>query len=388
MSVDAEKLLVFGDSHSVIWEGSNVLQRRKESRFKGVCVVHLGPALAFNLLDKEGVELGKWGEQIFASVSGHLQQGSKIAGLMLCFGEIDIRTQVIKRAIATNTSIEACVKTLAERMDAFSAKLYERFGLPVLMWEPVPTSSAKNFTFNPNFPTVGTEVERNYATQCMGRFLKQLSGNRRQDGLRIYSFGVFDELTQFYETKASFFEDGCHLNLDGLDIAIKSLKALCDEHQLDFMRFFEANPNVLESATSCDVSDHIQVRLSSDMMGAASLSAGDGLGYCFHTEKEDEPYALLDIGYAALMDKLIIRNRLDGYSERAKSMSVYVGNDINSLGRIYASSKEWGSDGTPLVINFEQFPTPVRFILLKLADNEHFHLGSVNALVKRFQVNQ
>jgi hypothetical protein len=387
MSVDAEKLLVFGDSHAVIWEGSNVLQRRRDSLFKDVSVFHLGPALAFNLLNKEGTQLGKWGEQIFSHVAQALQQGNQIAGLMLCFGEIDIRTQVIKRAIAMQSSIEASVQTLADRMDVFSAMLYEKFGLPVLLWEPVPTSSSKNFTFNPNFPTVGTEVERNYATQCLAHLLRQLSADRRDAGQRIYSFGVFDELTQFYETKTQFFEDGCHLNLDGLEVAIRSLKTLCEAHQLGFSRFFDASTKVRQQAISCDVTDHIQVRLSSDMTGSAGLSTQEGTGYCFHTQKEQEPYALLDIGYAALMDKLIIHNRLDGYSERAKNMAVYVGNDLNSLGRIYASSKAWGSDGEPLVINFEKFPTPVRFILLKLADNEHFHLGAVNALVKRFQLS-
>lgn len=388
MSVDNEKLLVFGDSHAVIWEGSNVLARRKESRFKDVSVVHLGPALAFNLLDKDGHHLGKWGEQIVAYMAEQRQQGNKIAGVMLCLGEIDIRTQVIKRAITLQTSIEAVIQTLAARMDAFSALLSSAFDVPVLIWEPVPTSSTKNFTFNSHYPTVGTEVERNYGTQVMSNLLKQLSARRREAGVPIYSFGAFNELTQFYETKLQFFEDGCHLNLEGLHVAINALRALCTQHNLDFMKFFDGNHKVLQSASSCDVSDQIKVSLSSDMAGSAKLSTLDGFGYCFHTQKESEPYALLDIGYAALMDKLILRNRLDGYSERAKNMSVYVGNDLTSLGRIYASSKDWGSDGKPLVINFEQFVSPVRFILLKLPDNEHFHLGSVNTLVKRFQVNQ
>ena len=53
-----KKILVFGDSHSVIWSGSDILGK-KRNLFKGVDVHHLGPALAYNLLDDTGTIPGK-----------------------------------------------------------------------------------------------------------------------------------------------------------------------------------------------------------------------------------------------------------------------------------------------------------------------------------------
>ncbi len=91
--------LIVGDSHSVIWEGNNVACKQNHSLFEGVKVVHLGPALAYNLLNKDQSALGKWGTNVVEIIQRLLASDVQINGVMLCFGEIDIRTQVIARAI-------------------------------------------------------------------------------------------------------------------------------------------------------------------------------------------------------------------------------------------------------------------------------------------------
>lgn len=57
-------MLVIGDSHSLIWGGNNISEGQKGSKFPHVSTVHLGPALAFNLM-KDLNSPGKWGNRIF-----------------------------------------------------------------------------------------------------------------------------------------------------------------------------------------------------------------------------------------------------------------------------------------------------------------------------------
>ena len=105
-----QKILIFGDSHSVIWG--------KSPFASNIEVFPLGPALAFNLIQEQPDTRSKWfdlikikngglsksGKQIFKILSKN--QSLKDCAVMLCFGEIDIRTQIVKRAIKNHTNIE------------------------------------------------------------------------------------------------------------------------------------------------------------------------------------------------------------------------------------------------------------------------------------------
>ena len=63
-----KKILVFGDSHSLIWSGTDALGK-KRNLFENVNVYHLGLALAYNLLDDSGSKPGKWGGAIMDIIS-------------------------------------------------------------------------------------------------------------------------------------------------------------------------------------------------------------------------------------------------------------------------------------------------------------------------------
>ena len=58
-----KKIKVIGDSHSVIFGGNTMNDFEKPSNFPEVDVKHLGPALAYNLMDNNS-QLGKWGQAI------------------------------------------------------------------------------------------------------------------------------------------------------------------------------------------------------------------------------------------------------------------------------------------------------------------------------------
>ena len=128
-----KKILIFGDSHSVIWG--------KSPFASNIEVFSLGPALAFNLIQEQPDTRSKWfdlikikngglsksGKQIFKILSKN--QSLKDCAVMLCFGEIDIRTQIVKRAIKNHTNIEYEANKISEKLVLFAKTIYENFGL-------------------------------------------------------------------------------------------------------------------------------------------------------------------------------------------------------------------------------------------------------------------
>lgn len=370
------KLLVFGDSHCAIWEG-NLHHRVKKSRFEGVEAVHLGPALAYNLLNTSGDELGKWGLQIIEYLNQFLIDPCKLY-VMLSFGEIDIRTQVIQRAIQDDISIEESVEKIVQRLIKFSEILYDKFYIPVLIWEPVPSAINEFDPTNPDFPEVGSLLERCYATQCFSEISRQKSIEMQGLGKNIYSFGINETLVNLFETKQEYYKDGCHLNLKGLELAISSLKNLCISMGLEVHKLFNPYASVSSKNKLVDISSKIRVSLSSRHNDeSAQLIRLTNRGYCFHTNKDLEPYALLDIGYSSKIKKIVVFNRFDCEFERAKSLSIMIGNDINKLETIHSVNGVWGSQGDSITIQFENSFHSFRYIAFKLHEQEFLHLGEI-----------
>ena len=125
------QLLVFGDSHSVIWGGTDVGTKQQYRHVQDVKTFHLGPAFGFNLLDRDTDQPGKWGTQVLTLIDEEQARGTVISGILLAFGEIDARTQVIRRAIQSGTSIETSAAVIARRICSFAAQLQRRVAAPV-----------------------------------------------------------------------------------------------------------------------------------------------------------------------------------------------------------------------------------------------------------------
>jgi hypothetical protein len=116
--------------------------------------------------------------------------------------------------------------------------LFDKYQINVFIWEPVATSCTHNFVFNPAYPAIGSELERNYSTLRFSLLSREISIKKRKKGFGIFSFGIADELMNFYETNPDFFEDGCHLNKKGLNLAIKSFKNLCNSEGIKYVDNF------------------------------------------------------------------------------------------------------------------------------------------------------
>ena len=82
-------LIVFGDSHSRTLSGR--VEVNLPIGYKNIRNHFLEGALAYNLMDDDG-SLGKWGSEIIE----RLKNEQNITGIMLVFGEIDIRAHIIK----------------------------------------------------------------------------------------------------------------------------------------------------------------------------------------------------------------------------------------------------------------------------------------------------
>jgi hypothetical protein len=376
------ELLVFGDSHSILWEG-NIVPNRTNPKFPKVKVFHLGPALAFNLLNNEGTGLGKWGELIFGITNDLRAQGTQVRGIMLSFGEIDARTQVVYRALREGLTILESAKRITDRLMLFAKALYETYNVPVLLWEPVPSTGSKQFLFNPVLPAVGSESERNFGTECFAVQLRQACAQLRSYNYQIYSFGVFEDLTSFYETKPEYFEDGCHLNLRGLDIALRNFKKMCEEHDLDLDKFFHRNQDFARTPTLQDLAPRGKLTLSSEAALPSQVTRS-ARGFCFHTMKEPRPHAIVDIGYASVISKVIIYNRFDDCFERAKTLQVLVGNDLKQLRVIHQSDQVWGTDGMPLSLEVDASYGSLRYVAFQLMEEQYLHLGEIQVIASTF----
>lgn len=122
-------LLVIGDSHSVIWGGKLVNKdTSSQSNFPLVKVHHLGPRLAFNLLSDDG-GLAKWGVETYSVI----QKYPDISALCLSFGEIDIRTQSVKRAVLEGISLKESANRIADIVFRFIIKLRQEFDFPIFV---------------------------------------------------------------------------------------------------------------------------------------------------------------------------------------------------------------------------------------------------------------
>lgn len=379
--MEQAQLLVFGDSHSKIWGGQTFGDLRNHSAFPRVKVHQLGAALAYNLMDGANQSLGKWGTQVFEIIDTELAHGIANPGfILLCFGEIDVRTQIVSRAILNNTTLDESAAVVAQRILKFSELLYQKFQIPVLIWEPTPTI---RLFYNPDLPASGTDLERNYATRNMGQFLRN-GAAKLQEKYRIFSFGAYDALSFALHTHKEYFEDGCHLNFAGLKLALAELEKLDDKHSLGVMPCFQIDDSKLKAlAGIVDITDQITLSMTSRYGDQQSLRRSSTNGYCFHTQKEHIPIVLLDLGCAMMIDSIRIRNRLDGYAERAAHLAISIGNDPQKLERIYQSDKTWGEDGGILELTFPQ--QAIRLISLRILAEDYFHLGEVTVFARSFE---
>jgi hypothetical protein len=226
----AKKLLVLGDSHAIIWSGCLVGKEEILPRFPHVDVNRLGPALAYNLVDDNG-SYGKWGRIAQALVD---IEKSQSAAIMLSFGEIDCRTQIVRRANEESISLSDSAKRVADRYIIFLRLLRPSCTQPLFVWGPI-ASAAGDDEINPELPSVGTQAQRNQATLLFTHHLH--AGCSTLPG--VYLISIFDLLvTPELATRTQFYAGDHHLNHAGLALGVHALRRVIEHNQLQLPDFF------------------------------------------------------------------------------------------------------------------------------------------------------
>lgn len=382
---DSQRLfIVIGDSHSIIWEGNLARSRGRQQKYPTVRVHHIGPALAYNLMSTDG-SFGKWGERIYSILEEYLSAGLEIDAVMLCFGEIDIRTQVIKRAALNNNSIQDEVEKIVYRVLSCAQILRAKVNAPIFIFEPIPTMISHQGSWTPDFPAVGSERERNYATVRFSATMRDaLSGVDCAYG-GIYSFGIaLQAMTNFHTKQCFYDDDGVHLNYTGLELAIESLSVLCAENGLKCAAAFAPNIEVSDIKIEEEFLYPTRISPSTEKYRTTSVLNPRQENFFFHTERENGAHIIIDLGFSVLLSKLEIYNRVDAHQQRARSISVELGNDISDLSRL--EGVKWEDVFEPLLVLISpQHISPCRFIKLQLNENTFFHLSRIKIFVLQFE---
>ena len=201
---------VIGDSHVGVFAGLwqphfPVWPERMPVLVPGFAAVHLGPALAYHLVEPEA-----WSRANLFHALGDVPAG---AAVLLVFGEIDCRAHLLWQAERQRRAPAELAAECAERYLRAAAEV-RALGYRVMLWGVVP--SARDGAHAPlDFPAMGTCRERNAVTRSFNAALAALC---RPAGLGFAS--VFDALvTADGLNRAEYYgSDGMHLGAAALPL--------------------------------------------------------------------------------------------------------------------------------------------------------------------------
>ncbi|MDR4305125.1 hypothetical protein IHQ68_00590 [Chelatococcus sambhunathii] len=210
------RLLVVGDSHAQFWTGQEMLSA--VDLLPGVKTHRIGPQLAFNLSNTDEPSGG--GAKVLYLLDKMDERYGLPEFIMFCFGEIDIRTHIVRRAARSGIPLDQAVKIVVDRYLVF-LRVAQRYDRRILVWGP-PAAQWDGARIDPNYPTAGTEQERNLATILFYHFLRQAADEN--PGL-FTLVGILPELMlPGYRTQRGFFCDTIHLGRAAMPLALLALE--------------------------------------------------------------------------------------------------------------------------------------------------------------------
>ena len=384
MSISSSKsMLIAGDSHSIIL-GNNIVgtDPTKISRLPGVEVQHLGPALAYTLPMPSSLNAGAKLKDYIAS------KPHAYDALMLVFGEIDARAHLVKQAVWQGISLSQVVADLVDNYFSYIDQLVEQFGLPVFLWGPIGTMPDAIDFYNPDYPTVGREHERNHATVLVNRALAA----RCESHPMVHFISIYDQLIDAdLRTKPEYYQDGVHLNRKGMHLAYAEIRRRL--FQLGFAEFAQRFPEqvyVSDTAALRDVAQDATIVYQSSthdggQFAPSKVTNPKGLPFIFHTDLEDRPKLVIDLGCVQMVKHLEIHNRRDGHFERANALQIGVSTNRYTFEPVFknVARRTFGQDGKPLFLSFDK-PGHFRYLQLELEERNYFHLAEVKVWAMSF----
>jgi len=214
-----KKIYVIGESHTNFFGGNEFLQFKPYKN--GVEKVtqlldcftpyHLGPVTAYNAVNSSSQTKGF--EKIQWLLRKKIIPSKSI--ILLSLGEIDIRCHVIKQSEKQNKSIEEIIDIILVNYLQLIKYLQSR-GFKIITWGPI-ASQKDDWTNNPDYPKVGSELQRNYATEIFNAKLEALSQKNGFVNCSIYKKLVNVDNT----TISEYIADQCHLSQSALPLMIE-----------------------------------------------------------------------------------------------------------------------------------------------------------------------
>ncbi len=174
-----------------------VIAGNEANRMK-VRVYHLGPCLAYSMNKTGATEKGREKVEYLIS-SGFLSKGSVV---ITCFGEIDIRSHILKPGrMDFSAKLDAAICGYVE----FIRRMASDF--KVVVCGPIATQK-DIWRVNKLFPRYGTEQERNKVT---GAFNGKLQNLCSELDIPFVTF-FYEMIDENMQTKDGFIFDECHLH--------------------------------------------------------------------------------------------------------------------------------------------------------------------------------
>jgi len=209
-----DKIYCVGDSHAQFFLGRDKMTKDGDP-MRGLIpffeVHHVGAALAYNLNKTGSSSQGR--EHLFAI----LKTLPRSASVLLSFGEIDCRSHVIRimkeKSVSMASVVEGIVKNYLVAINEVS-----QLGFRVIVWG-LPPSARDEVPISPDYPAIGTCIERNQAIILFEKFLQE---GLMDTSIRFVS--IFDRFIDARNTTQSFCHyDGVHLSQSAMPLALRAL---------------------------------------------------------------------------------------------------------------------------------------------------------------------
>lgn len=135
-----------------------------------------------------------------------------------------------------------------------------------------------------------------------------------------------------------------------------------------------------KAATQSSISAWSHVRSPTNDAAGGIDGRPDG-NFGFHTDFEESPWWMLDLGSPATIREVRLFNRLDdeGIARRAARLVIEVGFRANGLSEVFRRETDelfGGVDGNPLIFR-PNIPIPGRYVRIRLLTQNYLHLDQV-----------
>ena len=161
-SIQANRIIAFGDSHVLLFNDINNFEAH-----------NVGAATAHNLIVKNTTTSGR--EKIFKQLK---KSDPAKDAVLLSFGEVDIRANIIKYCYRNSLSIKQCVEIVVSRYISFAKEIVD-LGFQVLIYGGYGAGNDRN--------SYGTEKQRNAVAKSWNKTLEDASKN-----IGAIYFSLFD----------------------------------------------------------------------------------------------------------------------------------------------------------------------------------------------------